>query len=112
MYRNMCAVLGLVVLTCLFSNHGLAQEKRPEPPQQQGTWKERGQAAIARAARLRGPGNQRARNVILFVGDGMGISTITAARILEGQRRGETGEENQLSFEQLPYLALVKTYSI
>jgi alkaline phosphatase len=26
--------------------------------------------------------------VILFVGDGMGISTITAAHILERQRRG------------------------
>jgi alkaline phosphatase len=35
-----------------------------------------------------------AKNVILFVGDGMGISTITAARILEGQLRGESGEEN------------------
>lgn len=42
----------------------------------------------------------------------MGISTITAARILEGQKRGEPGEENSLSFEQFPHLALVKTYSV
>ena len=34
----------------------------------------------------------RARNVILFLGDGMGVSTVTAARILEGQLRGESGE--------------------
>jgi alkaline phosphatase len=53
----------------------------------------------------------RARNVILFVGDGMGISTITAARILEGQRRGQSGEENHLSFEDFPYSALVRTFS-
>ena len=53
----------------------------------------------------------RARNVILFVGDGMGISTITAARILEGQRRGEAGEDNRLSFEEFPYTALVRTFS-
>ena len=53
----------------------------------------------------------RARNVILFVGDGMGIATITAARILEGQQRGETGEENRLSFEEFPATALVRTYS-
>ena len=26
-----------------------------------------------------------ARNAILFVGDGMGVSTVTAARILDGQ---------------------------
>lgn len=55
---------------------------------------------------------QHARNVILFIGDGMGISTITAARILEGQRRGETGEENRLSFEDFPYTALVRTFSV
>lgn len=53
----------------------------------------------------------RAKNVILFVGDGMGISTITAARIYEGQKRGQTGEENQLSFEKFPQSALVKTYN-
>ena len=52
-----------------------------------------------------------ARNVILFVGDGMGISTVTAARILAGQLRGKTGEENLLTFERLPYTALIKTYS-
>ncbi len=54
----------------------------------------------------------RARNVILFVGDGMGVSTLTAARILEGQSRGEPGEENALSFEGYPHTALVKTYNV
>jgi alkaline phosphatase len=53
----------------------------------------------------------QARNVILFIGDGMGISTITAARIYEGQKRGESGEENQLSFEKFENVALVKTYN-
>ena len=52
-----------------------------------------------------------ATNVILFIGDGMGISTITAARIYDGQSRGETGEENVLSFERFPNVALVKTYN-
>ena len=53
-----------------------------------------------------------AKNVILFIGDGMGISTVTAARILEGQQHGATGEENRLSFEQFPWTALSKTYSV
>ena len=52
------------------------------------------------------------RNAILFIGDGMGVSTVTAARILEGQQRGETGEENALSFERFGNVALVKTYNI
>ncbi len=55
---------------------------------------------------------QKAKNVILFIGDGMGISTITAARILDGQQKGGKGEENQLFFEKAPYLALSKTYAV
>ena len=51
------------------------------------------------------------RNVILFVGDGMGVSTITAARILAGQLAGGSGEEHSLSFERFPNVALVKTYN-
>lgn len=52
-----------------------------------------------------------ARNVILFVGDGMGVATVTAARIYTGQKLGGSGEEYELSFERLPHLALVKTYN-
>ena len=45
---------------------------------------------------------KRAKNVILLVGDGMGIATITAARMFDGQRpvdgrKPSTGEENVLS---------------
>ncbi len=72
-------------------------------------WYKAGQEAIAAAKHLKKRKN--ARNVILFVGDGMGVSTVTAARILEGQLRGENGEENLLSFEKMPYLALSKTYN-
>ncbi|MGE0622590.1 MAG: alkaline phosphatase [Pseudomonadales bacterium] len=51
------------------------------------------------------------QNVILFLGDGMGVSTVTAARILAGQQAGQTGEEHVLSFETFPNVALVKTYN-
>ena len=57
------------------------------------------------------PAPAKAKNVILFIGDGMGISTITAARIYEGQKRGQSGEENLLSFENFDNVALVKTYN-
>ncbi|MFM7377359.1 MAG: alkaline phosphatase [Erythrobacter sp.] len=67
--------------------------------------------ALAKERRAKPPEEPRAKNVILFIGDGMGISTITAARIYDGQKRGETGEENQLSFEKFPNVALVKTYN-
>jgi len=67
--------------------------------------------AAAPAFAEEAPAEPRAKNVILFIGDGMGISTITAARIYEAQKRGETGEENQLSFEKFDHVALVKTYN-
>ncbi|UAA40088.1 alkaline phosphatase [Paraneptunicella aestuarii] len=56
--------------------------------------------------------NTKAKNVILFVGDGMGISTLTAARILKGQQQGNSGEEGLLSFENFPFSAQVKTYNV
>jgi alkaline phosphatase len=52
-----------------------------------------------------------ARNVILFIGDGMGVSTVTAARIFAGQAKGLAGEEHSLAFETFPQLALVKTWN-
>ena len=80
-------------------------------PREDNTWFAAGRAQVARSARFI-KGERPAKNVILFVGDGMGIATVTAARILEGQNRGETGEENRLSFEDLPHVAFSKTYSV
>lgn len=53
-----------------------------------------------------------AKNIILFVGDGMGVSTVTAARILDGQNKGMMGEENNLSFDKFPFAGLAKTYNV
>jgi alkaline phosphatase len=52
---------------------------------------------------------RKPQNVILFLGDGMGVSTVTAARILAGQQAGKLGEEHELPFESFPNVALVKT---
>lgn len=52
----------------------------------------------------------RAKNVIVFLGDGMSIPTIAAAHILLGQRQGKDGESARLAFETLPYTALSRTY--
>ena len=52
-----------------------------------------------------------AKNVIIFIGDGMGVSTITAARIFDGQSKGGKGEDHALAFEDFEHLALIKTYN-
>jgi alkaline phosphatase len=74
-------------------------------------WFANGRAAVEAAKSVK-PIEGPAKNVILFIGDGMGIATVTAARILEGQQRGLPGEENLLAFERLPHVALSKTYSV
>lgn len=50
--------------------------------------------------------NGRAKNIIMFLGDGLTLSTTTATRKYLG------GEEVQLSYEKLPYYGLVKTYCV
>jgi alkaline phosphatase len=68
-------------------------------------------ASNAVDARIAQRGDPRAKNVILFIGDGMGIATITAARIYAGQQKGVDGESYRLAMEQLPYSAFSKTYT-
>ena len=79
-------------------------------PESVADWYNAGNAFI-RTSKETYNNTRRAKNVILFVGDGMGVSTVTAARILDGQLKGKPGEENRLAFEAFPYLALSKTYS-
>lgn len=68
--------------------------------------------AGAVTAATQGSMEGRAKNLILFVGDGMSLTTVTAARILAGQRLGQSGEEYRLSWEEFPHTALSRTYNI
>jgi len=70
-------------------------------------WYLSGAAHAARNGALRG----RAKNVILFLGDGMSLPTVAAARILAGQREGRPGEETLLAWEHFPHTALSRTYN-
>lgn len=49
---------------------------------------------------------RKAKNLILMVGDGMGITTTSAARAYLD------GEESKLSFENFPYYGLSRTYCV
>ncbi|RXR05360.1 alkaline phosphatase [Pseudoxanthomonas composti] len=70
-------------------------------------WYRSGAATAAANGAMQG----KARNVILFLGDGMSLTTVAAARVLEGQRKGAPGEENRLSWETFPATAFSKTYN-
>ena len=49
--------------------------------------------------------DHRAKNIIFFLGDGMGVNTLTAARIFAA------GEDGELAIDKLPESAFVKTFS-
>ncbi|KAG5851476.1 hypothetical protein ANANG_G00093840 [Anguilla anguilla] len=101
--------LGLMVLLLGVCDFALGEpadrEKEPE------FWNSQARETLRAALRLQ-PRPHRAKNIILFLGDGMGVSTVSAARILRGQLEGASGEETMLAMDTFPYLALSKTYSV
>lgn len=57
--------------------------------------------------------SQKVKNTVYFIGDGMGISTVTAARWHHSQKREISGSRNQLlSWEKWPNIGLARTYSV
>nr|1K7H_A Chain A, Alkaline Phosphatase [Pandalus borealis]1K7H_B Chain B, Alkaline Phosphatase [Pandalus borealis] len=53
---------------------------------------------------------KQAKNVIFFLGDGMSLSTVTAARIYKGGLTGKF-EREKISWEEFDFAALSKTYN-
>ena len=74
-------------------------------------WKDLGKEQLLKNLKKH-PIVKRAKNVIVFMGDGMGIQTVTAGRILKGQKRGQNGESFVTSMESLDWTGLAKTYSV
>lgn len=72
-------------------------------------WNEQARLSIEELLKRR-DNTRIAKNVILFLGDGMGVSTITAGRIRKGQVNGQLGEDFVTEMEQFHHLGLAKTY--
>lgn len=70
-------------------------------------WKDNAKSELTRSLNTQ-PIVGKAKNTIIMLGDGMGVSTVTSARILRGQLDGHTGEETSLSWEYFPNIALIK----
>jgi len=111
MTRTLSLSAVAAAIAVLGASNALAQAAPVvQGPEAVADWYKAGNSFINEGKQLYN-NTRRAKNVILFVGDGMGVSTVTAARILEGQMKGKPGEENRLSFDAFPYTALSKTYS-
>lgn len=86
-------MIRLVSVAALLATSGSIAYAQNTLPQTNDAYFRAAQAALQERLRVT-PNTNRAKNVILFVGDGMGISTVTAGRIYEGQKRGVDGESN------------------
>ncbi|CAL7937305.1 unnamed protein product [Xylocopa violacea] len=99
-----CSLLGFVGLV-----NGLPRDTIVH--EDMSFWLKSGQENLQRNLAYRNNEN-RAKNIIIFIGDGMGISTITAGRIYKGQQlKGTNGEEYKLAFEKFPNTGFAKTYN-
>lgn len=90
-------------------HHSQQQQKHPPTRSTGGEetrqfWRSKAKDIVT--SHLATQNTNKAKNVIMFLGDGMGIQTVTAARILLGN------ENESLSFEKFPHAGAVKTYCV
>ncbi|XP_056139353.1 alkaline phosphatase, tissue-nonspecific isozyme [Lampris incognitus] len=98
-------LLSFSLLMALGSAASKAAEEDPE------FWRSQAKKSL-QAALDRELNTNVAKNILFFLGDGMGITTYTAARILKGQLQNKTGEETVMTMDTFPYAGLAKTYSV
>ncbi|CAN9511152.1 unnamed protein product [Ophioblennius macclurei] len=98
-------ILVLILLGSIGSSNAKAEEENPE------FWRSQARGTL-QSALDRQPNANIAKNIVFFLGDGMGITTYTAARILKGQLQNQTGEETVMTMDTFPYVGLAKTYSV
>ena len=49
-----------------------------------------------------------AEAMILFLGDGMSVASVTGVRIWKGQKDGKPGEESELVYDKFPHFGYSK----
>ncbi|TKS81438.1 Alkaline phosphatase, tissue-nonspecific isozyme [Collichthys lucidus] len=98
-------ILSLFVLLAFGSSSAKVEEENSE------FWRSQAQKSL-QSVLDRKLNTNVAKNILFFLGDGMGITTYTAARILKGQLQNQTGEETVMTMDTFPSVGLAKTYSV
>ncbi|KAM3616456.1 uncharacterized protein V6R79_018320 [Siganus canaliculatus] len=99
------AILALFLLLVFGRSTANVEEENPE------FWRSQAQKTL-QSALDRNLNTNVAKNILFFLGDGMGMTTYTAARILKGQLQNQTGEETVMTMDTFPNVGLAKTYSV
>ncbi|XP_030600173.1 alkaline phosphatase, tissue-nonspecific isozyme [Archocentrus centrarchus] len=97
--------LALFLLVLLGSSSAKVEEENPE------FWRSQARKTL-QAALDRKLNTNVAKNILFFLGDGMEITTYTAARLLKGQLQNQKGEETVMTMDTFPNVGLAKTYSV
>lgn len=74
----------------------------PDLERHRSYWTNDAQSRLKKQLQKNHLNKRKAKNAILFIGDGMSIPTLAATRVYMG------GEKEELSFEQFPYTGLSK----
>ncbi|XP_064457435.1 alkaline phosphatase-like [Ornithodoros turicata] len=110
---TLCATLGVLVVSTVAAGRTFRYDvPNRQEEEDVNHWSQLGLREITSRNR-HVPNTRKARNLILFLGDGMGPSTVTAARIYKGQRvLNVSGEEATLSWDEFPHVSLSRTYGL
>ena len=82
-------------------------DERPKSPWTGTDWNDLGKKSIQAAhEKLKNQNNGKAKNVIMFLGDGMGLATVAAARLYQKETRGLSKEGTYLTWERFPFAGL------
>lgn len=102
--------------------HGVAasssSQRRPVNPDEVSPafWEGLARERFYRSLRLLAPSPavlKRAKNVILFLGDGMGLPSIAAGRFFKTEVKNRIGDANPtLEFEGWPFGTMCRTYDL
>ncbi len=107
--KKFVLLLGSVAL-CALAISPAYSLKNSALKQSQNPWYRQGQTTLQKKLQIK-PNKRRAKNIILFIADGNGITSNYVNRLFAGQRLGEIGEKHVQAHEGFPYVGLVKTYN-
>lgn len=102
----------LVIALAGLSDGDMSKRSTTTSDGSQTHWTTRGRNDLKRAMELEGKLiKNKAKNIILVVGDGMGVSTVTAARWYKSELYKTPIASTTLSWEELPHFSHSKTHN-
>ncbi|VUZ52732.1 unnamed protein product [Hymenolepis diminuta] len=110
------SLFGLAILLTLSSTNAISEKDKAPANKQEilpSFWERLARERIQRTNTYYLKPTKPAKNVILFLGDGMGAPTISAGRFFKAEMEGRIGAANpMMDFEDWPFHTLCRTYDL